>query len=133
MTRLASLGRIAYALPFGLFGVIHLVSAGEMAAVVPDWVPGSVVWVILSGIALLAACIAIASRRWVRQAALGLAALLTLFIVTVHLPGLFDPTRMSLALTSLLKDTALIGGALTIAGMSGPRAEPATTQSEGQT
>ncbi len=117
MRSLRSAGRILYALPFGLFGVIHLVSAGGMAAVVPDWIPGSVIWVIVSGIVLLAAGIAIAGRRWVWQAALALAGLLGLFVLTVHLPGLFDPARMHLALTSLLKDIALAGGALLIADM----------------
>ncbi|MBD3241974.1 MAG: DoxX family protein [Chitinivibrionales bacterium] len=128
MMTLTSVGRIAYALPFGVFGIIHLISAGAMAAVVPDWIPGSVLWVILSGLALLAACVAIASQRYVWQAALGLAALLGLFIVTVHLPGLFDPPRMRLALTSLLKDTALAGAALIIAGVSAPTRRSRTTQ-----
>ncbi len=50
-------------------------------------------------------------------AALGLAILLLTFIVAVHLPGLGNPAMRDMAMSGLIKDTALLGGALTWAGL----------------
>jgi len=50
-----------------------------------------------------------------------LAGLLFIFIITIHIPGLFGPDKTSSHLLevhvmNLLKDLALLGGALLIAG-----------------
>lgn len=91
--------------------------AGDMAFLVPGWVPGGAFWVYLTGLALIAAGVAIIAGKQAKNASLGLALLLLIFIVTVHLPGLGNPQMMQMAMMALLKDLALMGAALTYAGI----------------
>lgn len=108
-------GRLLFALPFGIFGIIHFMMGREMAGMVPDFVPGGIVWVYLIGAALLGACFSFVTQRWVREAALLLALLLLIFVGTIHVPGVIAETPN--ALFNLLKDTSLAGGALFLAGL----------------
>ncbi len=112
-----SLGRILFAVPFLIFGILHFLQGGAMAGVVPSWMPGSVIWVYLTGAANLAAGLSIALDRYVRVAAIALVAMLVLFIVTVHLPGVLAEGSSQMALTNLLKDVGLAGGALMLLGL----------------
>ena len=104
-----TLGRIIFALPFAVFGFMHLSAGKNMAGMVP--VPGGVFWIYFTGIALIAASLGIIFK-YAKYALLGLALLLVLFALTIHLPGL--PAQSSLL--SFLKDLALAGAALTLAG-----------------
>ena len=99
-----------FALPFIVFGLFHFTGAEQMAGMVP--VPGGIFWVYFTGVALVAGGLGILTNILGRWAALGLAALMALFAVTVHLPALGDPAMGQMAMISLLKDTALAGGAL---------------------
>jgi putative oxidoreductase len=109
------LARILFALPFVAAGLIQLFHADKMASAVP--VSGGLLWVYVTGAALVAAGIGIATRWLGMWAALGLALLLLFFIFTIHVPGLSNPNTQSMALGQLIKDTALLGGALTWAGL----------------
>ncbi len=115
-------GRIAFALPFGIFGLFHFFGAEKMAGMVPHWLPGGgVLWVYLTGVALVAGAAGLITGFKAEQAALGLAALMAVFIVTIHLPGIRHPEMQQMAMMSLLKDLALMGGALVIAGTARSR------------
>lgn len=111
--------RVAFALPFAVFGLFHFLNANAMAGAVP--VPGGVFWIYFTGAALIAGSIGILTGILGRLAAFGLAALLTLFIVGVHVPGLSNPAMQQMAIAGLLKDISLVGGALTWAGLLGKR------------
>jgi putative oxidoreductase len=113
--------RALFALPFAVFGLFHFVGADAMAPMVP--VPGGIFWVYFTGVALLAGSAGILTGILGRWAALGLAALMALFALTVHLPNLGDPAMGQLSLISLLKDLSLAGGALAFAGLLGQRAK----------
>ena len=105
--------RFMYALPFLMFGVMHFMNAQQMSGMVPDWLPAANFWVYLTGVALIAAAIAIASNRLIQLAGMLLAVLLLSFVFTIHLPGvLAGGEGVAASLTNLLKDTALAGGAL---------------------
>ena len=104
-----------FAVPFAVFGALHFVGANAMAAMVP--VPGVVFWVYFTGLALIAGAAGIVTGRLGKWAAFGLAALMLVFVLTVHLPGLGNPQTGQLSMISLLKDLALAGGALTWAGI----------------
>ncbi len=110
-----TIARIIFAIPFAIFGIMHLTNADKMAGYVP--IPGGAFWVYLTGAAMLAASISILSGKLTKIACLSLAALLLIIIVTLQIPGLFDPARMQMAMGGLLKDTSLLGGALLIAGI----------------
>lgn len=116
MRNLTTFGRIIFAIPFAVFGINHFVYGKDMAGMVPAYVPGGVIWIYLIGAALLAAGIAILINRKARLAAILLALLLLVFIVTIHIPGLSNPQMMQMSMTNLLKDAGLLGGALVVAG-----------------
>ncbi len=117
MSMSSNVGRIVFAIPFGIFGLNHLIMGSKMAGMVPF--PGGVFWIYLTGVAMLAACIGIITRKLMGAAAWGLVALLLIYILTLHLPGLMsgDEMRVQMGMISLLKDLGLIGGALMVAGM----------------
>ncbi len=107
--------RWAFALPFAVFGLFHFTNASTMVGAVP--VAGGIFWVYFTGAALIAASIGILTRKLGSWAAFGLAALLLTFILFVHVPELGNPKTQQMAVRGLLKDLALIGGALAWAGL----------------
>lgn len=135
MSTLGTLGRYLYALPFLVFGVLHFLNAPAMAGMVP--VPGGIFWVYLTGIAFLAASIAIMSGKMASIAAALLGVLLLTFVVTIHIPGVMgaeSQEAMQMSMTNLLKDAALAGGAWVIAAVAAARegdAAPRTPSGEG--
>jgi len=115
---LGLVGRILYAVPFVMFGLNHLMSADQMAGMVPSFIPGGVIWVYVTGAAMLLAAVAIITGIQARLACFGLVLMLFIFILTVHLPGLQNPATKMMSMISLFKDTGLMGGALIIASIS---------------
>lgn len=107
-------GRLLFAIPFGIFGILHIMMAGDMVGLVPDFIPGGIIWVYLTGIALLGACISFVIQKEIATVALLLASMLVIFALTVHLPNVLngDPSAMP----NLLKDISLAGAALIFAG-----------------
>ena len=107
--------RVLFALPFGIFGIVHFMKADQMAGAVP--VPGGVFWVYVTGLAMVAACISIITKIQSKWASLGLALLLLFYIVFVHGPRAFNPATMQTDFPQVLKNLSLMGGALLLAGM----------------
>ena len=84
---------------------------------VPCFFPLKIYWVYLTGVALIAASLSIITKIHAKLAALLLALMLAVFIVTIHIPGLFNQQTMQMSMISLLKDLSLAAAALLIAGM----------------
>ncbi len=114
------IGQIVFALPFVVFGLFHLMQAGNMAQMVLSNWPAATVLVIISGLGLLAAGIANLINKFALLANLLLALELVIFILAIHIPGLGaeDAMMKQIATTGLLKDLALAGGAIVLAGLS---------------
>ena len=110
-----TIGRILFAIPFAVFGLLHITNADKMAGYVP--VPGGEFWVYLTGIAMIAASASMIFQKLTKIACLSLAGLLLVIIVTMQIPGLMNPQTAQMAMSGLLKDTSLLGGALLIAGL----------------
>ena len=108
------IGRYLFGLPFMVFGLIHFINAGGMAPMVPDWLPGGIFWILLTGLALLAAGLSIVIRVWDRTAAFLLGVMLLIFVLTIHLPNTLNDPQVGLG--GLLKDTSLAGAAWLYAG-----------------
>ena len=108
-----TVARYLYAIPFGIFGVMHFMNASQMAGMVP--IPGGEIWVYLIGVALIAACVSIIIQKYTKLACLLLALMLIIFVLSMHLPGVISDPENAVAMSSLLKDTALAGGALILA------------------
>mgnify|MGYP006883065791 FL=1 len=113
MNNFKSIGRYLFTVPFALFGLMHLMMANDMAGMVPTWLPGGVFWVYLTGLALIAAGVSFVIQKHTYLAGLLTAALMLVFVLTIHLPGVIGGNMM--AMSGLLKDLGLAGGALMLA------------------
>jgi putative oxidoreductase len=111
------LGKLLYCVPFLVFGLGHLTNASSMAGMVPAYIPGGVLWIYVTGVAMILAALAILSGKQARNACFGLAAMLLVFMVTIHLPGMStqDPGMKMMSLGNFLKDLGLMGAALFLA------------------
>ena len=108
--------RIIFAIPFAIFGLFHFISAKEMAGFMVGW-PAAEFFVYLSGAGMIAAAVAIIINKYARLASLLLAGELLTFILAIQLPMLSNPEMSQMAITGVLKDLSLIGGALMVAGI----------------
>jgi putative oxidoreductase len=101
-----------------VFGVYHFRQPQNLVVYVPTFIPGGIVWVYLVGAAFIIVALAFITNRMVKVAAYILAALLIIFIITIHLPNYMnagDKEMQQLAFINLLKDTAMAGFALHVA------------------
>lgn len=121
MDALPTVGKYLYALPMAVFGLFHFMMAGAMAGMVPSFVPGGVIWVYITGVALIAAAAAIATGKEAVLASRLLGLMLLLFALTIHLPALMGGDQA--AMSMLLKDVALAGGAFVLSGTFAPKVE----------
>jgi len=117
MKNLTTIGRILFALPFAVFGLNHFIMADFFIGMLNSFIPGTSFTIILTGLALIAASISIIFKKYIKLSCMLLAILLFIFIVSIHIPKLFDETTRIMSMFALLKDTALMGGALMIAGI----------------
>lgn len=111
---LSLVGRILFALPFGIFGLNHFLMTDYFIGMLNSFIPGSVYTILLTGALLIICSIGIIIKKYVQLCCYILVTLLTLFILVIHIPGLFHPELREMAFFALLKDTGLLGGALII-------------------
>ena len=117
MKNLTTIGRILFALPFAVFGINHFLQMDFYFGMMTSFIPKTGYVMILTGIMLIAASISIITKKFVILSTLLLAALLLIFILTIHVPHLLHGTDSIVTLIAMLKDISLMGGALMIAGM----------------
>jgi putative oxidoreductase len=110
-------GRILFALPFGIIGLNHFLMYDYYAGMVTSFIPGGGFTVLLTGFCLIAASISIIAKKFITISCILLAALLLIFILSIHIPQLFNPDLTKDAIMQLLKDTGLMGGALIVAAI----------------
>jgi putative oxidoreductase len=101
-------GRVLFALPMAVFGLFHFTNGQAMAGVVPSYIPGGIIWVYITGIALIAAAVSIIIEKMTKLSGLLLGIMLAIFALAIHLPG------GEASMPSLLKDLALAGAAFYI-------------------
>jgi uncharacterized membrane protein len=114
MKNLATIGRILFGLPFGIIGLNHFLMKDVFLGMMSSFLPGGGFTIMLTGVILILASISIIINKYVVITCYSLATLLLLFIITIHIPGLFAG-NYEMALFGLLKDAGLMGGALMIA------------------
>ena len=117
MKNLSTIGRILFAIPFAIFGLNHFLFLDFYIGTVSSFIPLGPYTVILTGVFLIMASLSIIFNKYIKISTILLSILLLTFILTIHIPGLFDPEKLKFALIELLKDTSLLGGSLMIAGM----------------
>lgn len=109
-------GKYLYIIPIGIFGLMHFASAGEMAQMMPEWMPLKTVLIYLTGVALIAATVALIINKKAKLAMTLLAVEILSIMVFIHLAKVIGGDQMAMA--QVLKDTALAGAALYIASNS---------------
>lgn len=106
----SKLAELVFALVIATFGVNHFMKADMMAPMVPSSMPGEAsIWVYVAGAALILAAIAIIINKYKMLACYLLAALLIVFVLTLHLKPAMDGN-----MGNLLKDTGLAMAAILI-------------------
>jgi len=117
---LGTLGRSLFAIPFGIIGLNHFFMVDFFSGMLTSFIPGGGFTILFTGFLLIAASVSIMFKRYVTLSCLLLSIMLLIFILTIHIPQLFDPLKAQVAFMQLLKDTALMGGALMIAHIYQP-------------
>jgi putative oxidoreductase len=112
LNNVLNLGKWFFILPFGVFGVLHVMNAGVMANMVPTYFSGGSLWVYLTGFAQIAFAVSALVGKYDKLAAVLCALMLFIFILTLHLPGLSNLQMSEMAMRNMLKDLGLIGGAM---------------------
>ena len=123
MKNIATIGRILFALPFGIIGLNHFLMTDTFLGMMSSFLPGGGYTILLTGVFLIAASIFIILNKFIKTVCFSLAGLLFLFIVTIHVPHLLSGQTAVIqeGLFGLLKDTGLMGGALIIAAYYHPK------------
>ncbi len=114
MKSLSLVGRILFALIIIFFGLNHFMGAEGMTGMVPGFLPAKIFWVYLTGLALVAAGIAIIIGKQGKLAAALLGLMLILFALLIHLPGFIEQNPVASAM--FLKDLALGAAAWYMSG-----------------
>ncbi len=107
-----NLGKWVFAIPFAVFGCLHIINANQMAGMVPAYFSRGALWVYLTGFAQLAFATSVVIGKFDKLAAVLCALMLLIFILTLHLPSLSNLEMSKLGMTNMLKDLGLIGGAM---------------------
>ncbi len=118
MNALSTVGRILYALPFAVFGINHFIMKDFYMGELTSFIPFGGYMILLTGVILILTSVSIITKKYVKISTLTLAAMLLLFIATIHIPQLFDADKKMIAMIALLKDISLMGGSIMIAGMT---------------
>lgn len=110
MNAVLGLGKYLFAIPFIVFGVFHFMGAKDMAGMVP--IPGGEIWVYITGVAHIAAALAILMGKMDKLAAALLGLMLLVFALSIWLPQVMSSGgENQMAMTAFLKDTMLTGAA----------------------
>jgi uncharacterized membrane protein len=116
---LVRLGSIFFAVPLAVFGMQHFALFDTVKFAVPAYMPARFFWAYLVGAALIAACMSILTEIHADLAALLVGIMLFLFVLMIYVPNLIKNPGDRFAITVPLRDLALSGGALSLAGVLG--------------
>ncbi|GAO30743.1 DoxX family protein [Geofilum rubicundum] len=117
MNNFTTLGRILFAIPFGLFGINHLFLYDWYVGNFTSFLPIGPFSVITTGIIMILVSISIITKKYITLSTQVLAVMLFIFIAAIHVPHLINGEDTTMVTITLLKDISLIGGSLMISGM----------------
>lgn len=108
---------VIFAIIMGIFGIFHLFNAENMKGTVPKFLPGGIFWVYVTGLGFILASMAILINKYTKLACYLLAAMLLIFILTIHVPTALsdsDEITKQTALLMMLKDIGLMIAAVLV-------------------
>ncbi len=118
-------GRILFAFAMILFGLQHFLDVRYLARLVPHWIHGHHLWVIVTGFALIACGLAIATTIEDKYASYGLFLLFAGWLILLHAPRILQHPRSGWEWSSGLVTLGLSGASLLLAAASGGGGKPA--------
>ena len=104
MNAIINLGKYLFAAPFAIFGIMHFMAAGEMAAMAPF---GGVFMIYFTGLAHIAAAVSIIIGKYDKLASFLLGIMLLLFII----PHAGNMSNDESEMFNILKNLVMAGGA----------------------
>ena len=116
MQSVINLGKYLFAIPLLIFGLMHYMSADQMAGMAP----GGAIMVYFTGTCLLAGSIAIMIGKYDKLASVLIAVLLLLFLIP-HVQGMMsaaDEGTKAMQMINILKNISMAGGALACAALA---------------
>jgi hypothetical protein len=116
-------GRFLVAVSLVVFAVQHFMYARFVGDLVPAWIPAHLFWAYFTGIAFVAAALAIAANKMVRLAAGLLGTMFLLWVVLLHIPRVAGALRNGDEVTSLFVALAMSGVSFILAGVFGSNLE----------
>ena len=102
-------GRYCFALCMPVFGLVHFLYPAAVATWVPGWLPGHLFWAYFTGVAHCAAGLAILTGVLAGVAARLFAAMLSSWVLIVHIPRVFLAPRDRHEWTTFLVALVLTG------------------------
>lgn len=130
-SRLERAGRIVFGASLPPIGLSHFVYARSAVGLVPAWLPMRLGFVYLTGAGHIAAGAGLLLGVVPSAAATAEAAMLSCFVLLVHLPAVARAPTLRLPWTMLCVSTAFTGAAW-LAAEACRRAEPARTETPGR-
>jgi uncharacterized membrane protein len=113
---LGKVGFCLFAFSMLIFGVQHFMYATYIATLIPAWMPAHLFLTYFTGVAFMAAAIAIATRIQARVGAGLLGLMFLLWTILLHAPRVFAHIHNKDELTSLFAALAMSGGSFIVAG-----------------
>lgn len=116
MQTVISLGKYLFAIPLFIFGLMHLMSADQMASMAP----GGAFMVYFTGLCLLAGSVSVMMGKYDKLASVLIALLLLLFLIP-HVQGMMNATdegTKAMQMINILKNISMAGGALAYAALA---------------
>jgi uncharacterized membrane protein YphA (DoxX/SURF4 family) len=120
--KLILFGPLFYAAPLAAFGTEHFTLTGDIASLVPAWIPWHEFWAYFVGACFIAAALSMVTRIQARLAASLLALNFFLFVVLMDVPALIQDPRDRIAAALALRELSFSGGALALAASLTERA-----------
>jgi len=115
LDRVIAFGPFFFGWPLAVFGAQHIVFLKDVVNGVPAWMPWHLFWALLVGIGLIAAALSLTTGIRSELAALLVGVMLFCFVLMIYVPNLVENWG-DLAVTQLLRDLSIGGGALALAG-----------------
>ncbi len=118
MKQITNIGRILFAIPFGLFGINHFLMMDYYTGMLTSFIPLGAYTIILTGIMLIATSISIIIKKFVRilHIIAGCPAI-CFYCNNTYSSSFITEADKTITIIALLKDISLMGGSLMIAGI----------------
>src|SRR5580700_2164796 len=116
LEKIVALSYLCFAVPYGVFGALHLFGVEFVAPLVPEYMPWRLFWAYFVGVALIAASLSIATKIQVQWSGLLFGILMIVFEALLIIPGLHANPHNRFSWTILFREFSFASGGWILAG-----------------